>query len=105
MNHEEAMQHGLGYAAGREDASFVATHPSDTEPELSGFHAFAKAYADGWDEYNRGERGYMTTAQYAYDSWQRTGGRTIFDPVFGRNPPPVKEAASPENELPRRSYR
>ena len=70
MNHSEAMQHGLGYAAGREDASGV--------PTVGGFDAFAAAYAAGWDEYMNAHRGMMTNARSAYDTWQATNGQTIF---------------------------
>lgn len=76
MNKEEAMQHGLGYAAGREDASGKATAGSTIE--RSGFAVFAEAYAEAWDEYRNGRRSMMTNARDAYDTWQLTGGETIF---------------------------
>jgi len=74
-NPEAATQHGLGYAAGREDASGVKTV---SPTEAPGFMAFAEAYAAAWDEYNTEARGWMTNARDAYDTWQATGGRTIF---------------------------
>ena len=77
MTKREAMQHGLGYAAGREDASGVKTVTPDGN--RSGFIVFAEAYAQGWDDYNAERRCYMTNARDAYDSWQRTSGQTIFD--------------------------
>jgi hypothetical protein len=83
------MQHGLGYAAGREDGSFQPTVLSAVDPGVSGFSAFAQAYAKSWDEYNAGTRGMMVSAQYAYDSWQRTGGRTIFAPIGTLDPDPA----------------
>lgn len=75
MKREEAIQHGLGYAAGREDASDIKT----AEPtETPGFLAFAYAYGDAWQEYNTEVRCMMTNARDAYDTWQATEGRTIF---------------------------
>ena len=76
MTKQEAMQHGLGYAAGREDASGVITLSTS---ERSGFIEFAEAFAQGWDDYNSERNCYMTNARDAYDSWQRTSGQTIFD--------------------------
>lgn len=79
MNRNEAMQHGLGYAAGREDASGTRTAEVPGDPQMrSGFLAFADAYAQGWDDYNAQRRGSMTNCRDAYDQWQATGGRTIF---------------------------
>jgi hypothetical protein len=75
MSKDEAMQHGLGYAAGREDASGTPTVEPGTRP---GFMAFADAYAEGWDDYNSQRRWYMTNARDAYDTWQATAGLTIF---------------------------
>ena len=79
MNKSEAMQHALGYAAGREDVSGVKTHNGRDTPDGSGFIRFAEAFAGAWDDYNNERRGMMTNARDAYDSWQRTNGRTIFD--------------------------
>jgi hypothetical protein len=76
MTREEALQHALGYAAGREDASGV---PTAQPGERAGFTAFADAFADGWDEYNTERRDMMTNARAAYDRWQATGGQTIWD--------------------------
>jgi len=78
MQYNEAMQHALGYAAAREDASDVKTVPSSEHPERPGFMAFADEYARCWRDYNEGRRGYMTNARDAYDTWQATKGRTIF---------------------------
>lgn len=81
MDKREAIQHGLGYAAGREDGSGVATVPAADRPDLAGvggFAAFAYAYGAAWDEYNREERYYMTNARDGYDAWQATGGVSIF---------------------------
>ncbi len=75
MQSEEAIQHGLGYAAGREDVSGVKTAESGETP---GFMAFANAYGAAWQEYNDEKRFYMTNARDAYDTWQATGGQTIF---------------------------
>ena len=75
MKYAEALQHGLGYAAGREDASAVVTVSPDTR---GGFHAFAEAFATAWAEYEAGERSYMTNAESAYDTWQRTAGQSIW---------------------------
>jgi hypothetical protein len=79
MNTEEAMQHGLGYASGREDASGVRTAevPGDVH-QRSGFIAFAEAYAKGWDRFNRQILWCMVNAQAAYDAWQESGGRSIY---------------------------
>jgi hypothetical protein len=78
MDRNEAMQHGLGYAAGREDASGVLTVTPEGQEFRSGFLVFAEAYADGWDDYNSGRHFMMTNARDAYDRWQETGGRSIF---------------------------
>lgn len=80
MSKEEAMQHGLGYASGREDGSNVRTVDVDDSPteRRMGWMRFAQAYADGWDDYNRGLRFYMTNCRDAYDTWQATNGATIF---------------------------
>jgi len=78
MNTDQAMQHGLGYAAGREDASGVRTVAAASAPDGVGFMAFAEAYAAGWTDYNRDMRHFMTNARSAYDAWQETGGVSIF---------------------------
>lgn len=78
MNKNEARQHGLGYAAGREDASGTATATSPAEPHRSGFTAFAAAFAQGWGDYNTCRRHMMTNCRDAYDQWQESGGLTIF---------------------------
>jgi hypothetical protein len=78
MNTEEAIQHALGYAAGREDASSVRTVHPDPANKGTGFFQFADAYAAGWTAYNSQTRFYMTSCRDAYDTWQATSGRTIF---------------------------
>jgi hypothetical protein len=79
MQRNEALQHALGYAAGREDGSGQPTAQPGGDLGPSGFVAFANAFADGWDEYNQGRRGMMTNARGAYERWQATGGQTIWD--------------------------
>jgi hypothetical protein len=73
MQHEEAMQHALGYAAGAEDFSGVKTVTPD---DRVGYMAFAETYTAGWA--NVEKRGYMTSCAEAYGVWQATGGITIF---------------------------
>lgn len=51
MNQQEATQHGLGYAAGREDASGVRTADRGHSCR-PGFIMFAEAYAAAWGDYN-----------------------------------------------------
>lgn len=75
MNKEEARQHALGYAAGREDASGIKTAEPTTLP---GFMAFADVFGQAWDDYNNQHRFMMTNARDAYDTWQATNGQTIF---------------------------
>lgn len=76
MTKEEAMQHALGYAAGREDGSEVKT--IDPKGDNLGFMRFAEGFARGWDDFNKGHNWYMTNAQVAYDTWQESKGTTIF---------------------------
>lgn len=80
MTKEEAMQHGLGYASGREDASNVRTADINDSPaeKRMGWMRFAEVYAQGWDDYNHERRHYMTNCRDAYDTWQATSGKTIF---------------------------
>lgn len=78
MKHEDAMQHALGYAAGREDASSVTTVRAANAPDGVGFLQFADAYAAAWDEFNAGARSMMTNARRAYDAWQASHGVSIF---------------------------
>lgn len=78
MTKEEAMQHGLGYACGREDASGVPTVKGPDPEAITGWYEFAKAYAQGWDDFNRQQSGYMTNCRDAYDAWQASEGKTIF---------------------------
>jgi hypothetical protein len=75
MTREEAIQHGLGYAAVYEDASGTRTASPTAEP---GFMAFAYAYGDAWQAFNREERHTMPPAQTCYLVWQETKGKTIF---------------------------
>lgn len=78
MDKSEAVQHGLGYACGREDASRVPTSPAANAPDGVGWLAYAEAYAAAWDEFNAGDRFYMTNARSAYEAWQATAGESIF---------------------------
>lgn len=77
MTREEAMQHALGYAAGREDASGIRTADGNTPPDRGGFIWFAEAFASAQDDYNAGRYHMMTNARSAYESWQRTNGESI----------------------------
>lgn len=77
MKYDEAKQHALGYAAGREDVSGIPT-ADNGHSWRDGFTLFAEAYAKAWDEYNREARFMMTNARDAYDTWQASGGQTIF---------------------------
>jgi len=83
MNSEEAMQCALGYAWGREDASgILTTGPAGLAGSVpAGWAGFAAAYAQGWDEFNSGRRGSMTSVASAYDRWQATRGATIFSNI------------------------
>jgi hypothetical protein len=90
VNTEEAMQHGLGYAAAREDASDVKT--IDPTGDGIGFMRFAEAYAAGWEDFNGEKRCYMTNARDAYDTWQTTQGRSIFRDEPTWQPQPEFEA-------------
>jgi len=85
MKHEEAMQHGLGYASGREDASDVKT--IDPTGQGMGWMRFAEAYAAGWDAYNTEQRFFMTNARDAYRTWQESNGLTIFRGINGKPAP------------------
>jgi hypothetical protein len=75
MQATEAMQHGLGYAAGREDASGEKTAAL---PDHVGFIAFATAYARGWSRYNAETMHFMVSARDGYDAWQASNGQTIY---------------------------
>lgn len=74
------MQHGLGYALGREDGSHVRTADVGSSPDENrmGWYRFAEAYAQGWDDYNYQRRHYMVNCRDAYNTWQKTNGETIF---------------------------
>jgi hypothetical protein len=78
MEHECAMQHALGYAAGREDNSIGNVKTVDPSDSGIGFTKFAEAYANGWDEYNNEKRGSMVNCRDAYDNWQASNGLSIF---------------------------
>lgn len=78
MRHEEAMQHALGYAAGREDASGLPTKPGLADLQQPAFFAFAEAYASGWDRYNDEGLHFMVSARDAYDAWQASNGESIY---------------------------
>lgn len=79
MLKNEALQHAIGYASGREDTSNIPTVPSLEHPDRAGWMAFADAFAKGWDDYNADRRYWMTNARDAYNTWQASNGRTIFD--------------------------
>lgn len=78
MDKNEAIQHALGYACGREDASKVPTVTATDHADGVGWLQFAEAYATAWDEFNSGARFYMTNARSAYEAWQATAGESIF---------------------------
>lgn len=78
MTPGEAMQHALGYAAGREDGTGVKT--ADQGPEHSpGFLLFAEAYSHGWEMFNAQLVWLMPDCRSAYANWHVSGGRTIWD--------------------------
>lgn len=81
MTKEEATQHALGYACGREDASGIETAHYLADRYKIGWLEFGFAFGNGWDDYNRGLRFYMTNARDAYERWQESDGRTIFSGV------------------------
>jgi hypothetical protein len=83
MDKEEARQHALGYACGREDASGTPTHPAmgKTSGDSVPWMDFAEAYAEAWDDFNHEKRWYMTNARSAYDTWNASKGVTIFRDV------------------------
>ena len=81
MDKDEARQHALGYASGREDVSEVPTVRAANAPDGIGWLAFADAYALAWDEFNAGERFSMTNCRAAYEAWQDTAGVSIFREV------------------------
>lgn len=75
MQANEAHKLASGYAWGREDSTRVRTvSPSST----SGDFMFAEAFAQGYAEFNAGDRGSMTDVRSAYERWQETSGATIF---------------------------
>ncbi len=78
MDTNEATQHALGYAAGREDSSGIPTSRAANAPDGIGFMAFAEAYAAAWGEFNAGKRFSMTNCRAAYEAWQATAGVSIF---------------------------
>jgi hypothetical protein len=82
MDSNEARQHALGYAAGREDSSGERTAaPALSIADMagcSGFIEFAEEYARGWDRYRREAFHYMPNARDAYEAWQASGARSIY---------------------------
>ena len=90
MKYTEATQHGLGYAAGREDASGT---PTVSPTDAPGFLTFADAYAAGWGDFNAERRHYMTNARDAYDTWQTSRGLTIFRSEFAAFDPGPRESS------------
>ena len=78
MDKEHAMQHGLGYAAGREDGSNVRTVTRPGLADHIGFTDFAEAYAEAWDRYNREIYYYVPCARDAYETWQATQGQSVY---------------------------
>lgn len=83
-----AIQLALGYAWGREDASGTVTAAPATGPSRIPSSAFAEAFATGQDEYNQERRCMMTNVRSAYERWQASGGRTIWD-EYARPAKPV----------------
>lgn len=77
MTPEQAKYQAMGYAWGREDVSKVPTADGAGGQSFSGY-AFGVAFAQGWEDYNAEKRGYMTCVGRAYDRWQESNGRTIF---------------------------
>jgi hypothetical protein len=81
MTHEEALQHALGYAAGREDASGVRTKTAPRTVRgapAGGWLDFGDAFAQGWDDYRAERRHNMINVKDAYNAWQASDGVTIF---------------------------
>jgi hypothetical protein len=78
MDKEQATQHALGYASGREDGQNVTTVPAAGAPDGVGWLAYGQAYGIAQDEFNRGVRWSMTNARAAWEAWQATGGVSIF---------------------------
>ncbi len=70
MERQHARTLADGYCWGREDASGIPTRHHGM--------LFADAFADGWQAYNDEQRDHMTSVKSAYDTWQATGGLTIF---------------------------
>ena len=79
MTKEQAIQHALGYACGREDASGIETRTYLADRSMIGWLEFGHAFGRAWDDFNNGRRGYMTNARDAYEKWQASDGRRIFD--------------------------
>jgi hypothetical protein len=79
MTKEEALQHALGYAAGREDESGIRTA---SPTSLPGFIAFAEAYAEATDAFNKEQRHYVPSAGSAYAEWQESRGQRIIPPTM-----------------------
>lgn len=81
MSRDEAIQLALGYAWAWEDATGI---PTPTATETPGTLAFAEAFAQGQDEFNRDLRHVMISVQDAYRTWTQTHGGTIFPAYAGR---------------------
>jgi len=77
-SHDEKEQLALGYAWGREDATGIRTVPPMAYPVRLGTCEFAKAYAQGQDDYDHQYRYSMIPVRDAYEHWQASGGRSIF---------------------------
>jgi hypothetical protein len=82
--HERAVYQALGYAWGREDASHVKTSaalalPQRHHPGTTGAFAFATAYADESDKFNRSpsRAAYLPSVSLAYENWQDSAGATV----------------------------
>jgi hypothetical protein len=58
------------------DASGEPT--ANVSPGMAGKLEFARAYALGQDALRLGTMGWLPDIRAAYDSWQKTGGRTIY---------------------------
>ena len=79
MKTEEARQHALGYASGREDASKIRTATGRACPEMPAFLAFADAWADAEDRLRREVLWYRPSCHDAYEAWQASGGVSVYD--------------------------
>lgn len=78
MNRDEAMQCASGYAWGREDGTGTATVVPEGTADTNGSWVFARAFADGYEDYNSEARSSMVNVRAAYERWQGTRGQSIF---------------------------